>query len=142
MRLSSIGAGKWQNTGGEKAKFGLTAAQLLQMTERLTQDNKLSALQLLHFHIGSQIANIHHIQRALQEAARYFVELSRLGARVRCVDVGGGLGVDYEGTRSRSFFSINYSVEEYADHVVAAFSEVCSATGLPRRRLLPNRVVQ
>lgn len=131
VRLASIGAGKWQNTGGEKAKFGLSAAQVLRMVNRLTEVGMLDALQLLHFHLGSQIANIRDVQRGLREAARYYAELHRLGARIATVDVGGGLGVDYEGTRSRSFCSMNYSVQEYANNVVHVLWEICAAEGLP-----------
>lgn len=131
VRLASIGAGKWQNTGGEKAKFGLSSAQVLRMVERLHEAGMLDSLQLLHFHLGSQIANIRDVQRGLREAARYYAELHRLGARIACVDAGGGLGVDYEGTRSRSFCSMNYSVQEYANNVVHVLWEICAAEGLP-----------
>ncbi|HCU53221.1 MAG TPA: biosynthetic arginine decarboxylase, partial [Gammaproteobacteria bacterium] len=114
VRLSSLGAGKWQNTGGEKSKFGLSAAEVLKVIERLRAENLLDSLQMMHFHMGSQIANIQHVQSGTREAARYYAELRKLGAPVRVVNVGGGLGVDYEGTRSRSFCSMNYSVQEYA----------------------------
>ena len=132
VRLASIGAGKWQNTGGDKSKFGLSAAQALTVVERLRDAGQLEALQLLHFHLGSQIANVRDIQRGLHECARYYVELRRLGADLRVVDVGGGLGVDYEGTRSRSFCSMNYSVQEYANNVVHVLAETCAAHGQPQ----------
>ncbi len=131
VRLASIGAGKWQNTGGEKSKFGLSAAQALTVIERLRQANMLDSLQLLHFHLGSQIPHIRDIQRGMREAARYYAELRALGVDIRTVDVGGGLGVDYEGTRSRSFCSMNYSVDEYAQNVVHALWEVCTEHDLP-----------
>ncbi len=131
VRLASIGVGKWQNTGGEKSKFGLSAAQALAVVERLRGAGMLASLQLLHFHLGSQIANIRDIQNGLREAARYYAELHRLGAPIRTVDVGGGLGIDYEGTRSRSFCSMNYSVQEYANNVVHALWETCADQGLP-----------
>jgi arginine decarboxylase len=131
VRLASIGAGKWQNTGGEKAKFGLSAGQVLAVTERLRAAGMLDCLQLLHFHLGSQIANIRDVQRGMRECARYYAELHALGAKLGVVDVGGGLGVDYEGTRSRSFCSMNYSIEEYAHNVVHALWEVCAEHGLP-----------
>ncbi len=131
VRLASLGSGKWQNTGGEKAKFGLSAQQVLAMVERLRQAEMLDSLQLLHFHMGSQIANIRDIQRGMREAGRYYAELHRMGVGVRCVDVGGGLGVDYEGTRSRSYCSMNYSVQEYARNVVHALWETCSDNDLP-----------
>ncbi|MEW5757820.1 MAG: biosynthetic arginine decarboxylase [Pseudomonadota bacterium] len=135
-RMSSIGAGKWQNTGGEKSKFGLSAAQVLQMAERLKQVGMLETLQLLHFHLGSQIANIRDIQRGMREAARNFAELHRLGANIKTVDVGGGLGVDYEGTRSRSFCSMNYGLNEYAYNVVHALKEICETHALPHPNII------
>jgi arginine decarboxylase len=131
VRLSSLGAGKWQNTGGEKSKFGLSAAEVLKVIERLRAENLLDSLQMLHFHMGSQIANIQHVQAGMKEAARYYAELRKLGAPVRVVNVGGGLGVDYEGTRSRSFCSMNYSVQEYAHNIVHALWEICAQQQLP-----------
>lgn len=131
VRLASIGAGKWQNTGGEKAKFGLNAAQTLSLVERLRAAGLLECLQLLHCHLGSQIANIRDIQRGMREVARYYAELLSLGVSLNNVDVGGGLGIDYEGTRSRSFCSINYTVQEYANNVVHGLWELCNELGLP-----------
>ncbi|MDX1695249.1 MAG: biosynthetic arginine decarboxylase [Ketobacteraceae bacterium] len=125
VRLSSIGKGNWQNTGGEKSKFGLSAAQVLAVLSRLRDCDQLQALQLLHFHLGSQISNIRDIQKGMKEAARYFAELNMAGAAIDTVDVGGGLGVDYEGTRTRSFCSMNYSMYEYACAIVAAVQDVC-----------------
>ena len=131
VRLASIGAGKWQNTGGEKAKFGLSAAEVLRVVERLREQKLLDALSMLHFHMGSQIANIQHIQNAMREAARFYAELRKLGADVRCVNVGGGLGIDYEGTRSRSFCSMNYTVQDYAENIVHALADICEGQRLP-----------
>lgn len=136
VRLSSIGAGKWQNSGGEKAKFGLTASQLLEAVAQLRQAQRLDCLQLIHFHLGSQLANIRDIQRGLREAARYYAELSRLGGNIKVVDVGGGLGVDYEGSRSRSFCSMNYSVQEYANNIVYTLKEICAEQGLPHPMII------
>ena len=136
VRLASIGAGKWQNSGGEKAKFGLTAQQVLETVEQLRRAGKLAALQLLHFHLGSQLANIRDIQKGMREAARYYAELRHLGADICCFDVGGGLGVDYEGSRSRSFCSMNYSMNEYAAKVVHALKEVCDAETLPHPMII------
>ncbi|HVL01183.1 MAG TPA: biosynthetic arginine decarboxylase [Dongiaceae bacterium] len=133
-RLSSLGKGNWQNTGGEKSKFGLSATQILDVLATLREANALDRLQLLHFHLGSQISNIRDIQRGMKEAARYYSALRQAGAEVDIVDVGGGLGVDYEGTRSRSFCSINYSMEEYAYNILLALQEVCVQDSLP----LPN----
>jgi len=131
VRLASLGAGKWQNTGGEKSKFGLSAAEVLRVIERLREVNLLESLAMMHFHMGSQIANIQHIQAGMKEAARYYAELRKLGAKVAVINVGGGLGVDYEGTRSRSFCSMNYSVQEYAHNIVRALWEICHERNLP-----------
>lgn len=136
VRLASLGSGNWQNTGGEKAKFGLSASQVLRMVERLASAEMLDSLKLLHFHMGSQIANIHDIQKGLREAVRHYVELHRLGADVDVVDVGGGLGVDYDGTRSRSACSMNYGLQEYARNVVTALKEACQLHALPQPRIL------
>ena len=125
VRLASIGSGKWQNTGGEKSKFGLSASQVLTAVERLREAGLADSLRLLHFHMGSQIANIRDIQRGMREAGRYLAELHALGVSLDCVDVGGGLGVDYEGTRSRSHCSVNYSLDEYANAVVRGLCEAC-----------------
>ena len=130
-RLASIGKGKWQNTGGEKSKFGLSASQLLAGIDTLRAAGKLDCLRLVHFHLGSQVANLRDIRAGLREAARYYVELARAGAPLAVVDVGGGLGVDYEGTRSRSECSMNYSVREYALNIVRTIQEACREAELP-----------
>ncbi|CAM3849005.1 biosynthetic arginine decarboxylase [Vreelandella rituensis] len=135
-RLASVGKGKWQNTGGEKSKFGLTAAQILKVVETLREQDALGSLQLVHFHLGSQIANIRDIQRGLRECARFYQNLLALGAPIDSVDVGGGLGIDYEGTRSRSFCSANYSMREYARNVVTAFAQLCREESLPHPHLI------
>jgi arginine decarboxylase len=131
IRLSSISAGKWQNSGGEKSKFGLHAHELLQLVKRLKEAHLLDALQLMHFHMGSQIANIHDIKVALKEAGQFYVELRRLGAPIKIVDAGGGLGVDYDGSRSRRESSMNYSVDEYAQNIVRSFAEICAEKEAP-----------
>lgn len=131
VRLASIAAGRWQNTGGEKSKFGLSGTQLLRTVEHLRDAGMLDALQMMHFHMGSQIPNIGHIQVGMREAARYYAELHKLGVSIRCFNVGGGLGIDYEGSRSRSFCSMNYSVREYANNIVHALWEVCAQQNLP-----------
>jgi len=131
VRLASLGAGKWQNTGGEKSKFGLSADEVLRVTERLRATGLLDSLRMMHFHMGSQIANIQNIQTGMREAVRYYAALRDEGAPLATVNVGGGLGVDYEGTRSRSFCSMNYSVEEYAHNIVHALREICDERKLP-----------
>lgn len=135
-RLSSIGKGNWQNTGGEKSKFGLSASQILDVMAQLEAAGALQSLQLLHFHLGSQIANIRDIQTGLRECARYYSELRSLGAPVSIIDIGGGLGVDYEGTRSRSSCSINYSIDEYAWNVVQTLREECDRAQIPHPDLI------
>jgi arginine decarboxylase len=130
MRLTSLGAGKWQNTGGEKSKFGLTPRQLLTLIEELKAANLTQSLKLLHVFMGSQISNVRDIAAGMREATRYFVELCKLGMPIEYVDVGGGLGVDYEGTRSRSACSINYGLDQYAATVVQPLAEACAQNGL------------
>jgi arginine decarboxylase len=130
VRLASIGAGKWQNTGGDKGKFGLSPAQVLSLVERLDQAGLKHTLKLQHFHMGSQISNVRDIANGMREATRYFVELTRLGVPLEIVDVGGGLGVDYEGSRSRSHNSINYSLEQYAATIVQSLAEAVETEGL------------
>ena len=136
FRLAAIASGKWQNSGGEKAKFGLTVSQVLAVVERLRALNRLDALRMVHFHMGSQIANIHDIDAGLQEAARHFVELKRLGVPIDHLNVGGGLGIDYEGTQSRSDCSMNYSITEYARHVVTAFANACQQNGFSHPHII------
>ena len=132
VRLSSISAGKWQNSGGEKSKFGLHAHEVLQLLERLKEADLIDSLKLLHFHMGSQIANIHDIKVALKEAGQFYVELQRLGAKIKIIDAGGGLGVDYDGSGSRRESSINYSLDEYAQNIVRSFAELCAEKNLPQ----------
>lgn len=135
-RLSSIGKGNWQNTGGEKSKFGLSSSQMVQAIDLLKAKNQLECLTLLHFHLGSQIANIRDIHRGFQECARIYSQLSVLGATIRTVDIGGGLGVDYEGTQSRNACSMNYRLEDYARNVLQAFKEECLRNNLPEPDLI------
>ncbi|ADV26011.1 arginine decarboxylase [Pseudoxanthomonas suwonensis 11-1] len=136
MRLASLGAGKWQNSGGDKAKFGLSPRQLLDLWKNLRDSGMTDCLQLLHFHMGSQISNVRDIANGMREAVRYFSELSRLGAKIRYMDVGGGLGIDYEGTRSRSECSINYGLHQYAANIVQPLAEACAEQGLPAPRIV------
>ncbi|HUS24929.1 MAG TPA: biosynthetic arginine decarboxylase [Candidatus Binatia bacterium] len=131
VRLSANFASTQQNTGGEKSKFGLTSAQVLEAVELLRGAGRLDCLRMVHFHLGSQVANVADVQRGMREAARYYAELRALGAPLDVVDVGGGLGVDYDGTRSRSFCSINYSMREYALNIVRTLQETCRDAGAP-----------
>lgn len=136
VRLASVGKGKWQNSGGEKSKFGLSASQTLAMIKTLRDTESLNTLQLVHYHLGSQLANIRDIQRALRECARYYAELHELGVPIEWVDVGGGLGVDYEGTNSRSSCSANYTMQEYANKVVTSLSDICAERNLPHPNII------
>lgn len=130
LRLSSLGSGNWQNTGGERAKFGLAASQVLELVDELRRADRLDWLGLLHFHMGSQISNLRDIQRGVREAARYFTELSELGTSLEFIDIGGGLGVDYEGGGTRSFCSMNYSLAQYAQAIVGGIAELCRERSL------------
>jgi arginine decarboxylase len=130
-RLSTKGAGKWVESTGDRSKFGLTTAEMVAAVERLRGENMLDCLQLLHFHIGSQITAIRAFKDALREASRIFVELHAMGANMRYVDCGGGLGVDYDGSQTNFHSSVNYSLQEYAADVVSQIAEACNAKGVP-----------
>jgi len=125
VRLASQGKGKWQASGGEKSKFGLSASQVLSVLSQLKAKDMQSTLQLVHFHLGSQMANIRDVRTGVSEAARFYCELRRLGANLTCMDVGGGLAIDYDGTRSQSSNSMNYSLAEYANNIVYTIGDVC-----------------
>ncbi len=131
VRLASNSTSTQQNTGGEKSKFGLAAPQMLEAVEILRAAGHLDAVRMLHFHLGSQVAAVQDIARGLREAARFYIELRRLGAPVDVVDVGGGLGVDYEGTRSRSHCSMNYGLREYARNILRTLQDACAQSGEP-----------
>lgn len=136
VRLSSVGAGKWKDSGGDKSKFGFSAPQLLQMVDTLKAKNRLHLLRVLHFFMGSQVANIADIQRGTHEGVRYYQTLRALGAPIDTIDVGGGIGIDYEGTRSRNFCSMNYSLQEYANNIVYTISDMCAQHNLPHPRIV------
>ncbi|MBI4569085.1 MAG: biosynthetic arginine decarboxylase [Planctomycetes bacterium] len=126
-RLGTQGSGRWEGSGGHRAKFGLTATEMMEAVERLKAAQLLPCLKLLHFHIGSQITRIAALKEAVREASRFFVELVDLGAPLEFLDVGGGLGVDYDGSQTESESSRNYSAEEYAASVVSLLDEACKA---------------
>ncbi|MDT8448704.1 MAG: biosynthetic arginine decarboxylase [Wenzhouxiangellaceae bacterium] len=136
LRLSALGKGNWQNTGGERAKFGLAAGQLLELVEKIGAAGCIDWLSLLHFHMGSQISNLRDIQAGVREAGRYYAELVAGGVPIRTLDIGGGLGVDYEGGRSRSFCSMNYSLAQYAHAIVAGLAELCRERDVPMPALI------
>jgi arginine decarboxylase len=130
-RLCAKGAGKWAESGGENAKFGLSTAELLVATELLKQENLGHCFKLLHFHIGSQVPDILTVKKAVQEAARFYAKLHKMGFEIQYIDVGGGLGVDYDGSRSAFDSSTNYSLQEYTNDIVYYIGDVCNAEKVP-----------
>lgn len=136
IRLINKSAGKWENTGGAKSKFGLNAEQVLEAVHKLKENDALDALQLMHCHLGSQIANIHDIRNCMQEVARYYVELRHLDAPISTIDVGGGLSVDYEGTHVSVGCSMNYSLKEYASNILLAIRQLTNDTGMPEPNII------
>ena len=125
IKLSTTGAGRWSESAGEKSKFGLNASQLVRVLEKLDQEDEMDILKMVHFHLGSQIPDIRNVKLAMAEVARYYVELRNLGVDIQYVDVGGGLGVDYDGSGSTSSASVNYSIQEYANDVIYGLAEAC-----------------
>jgi len=131
IKLASEGAGRWAQSGGEKSKFGLNSAELMKLINRLKDLGRLDILRLVHFHLGSQITDIRFIKAGLQEISRYYAELHKLGVGITHVDVGGGLGVDYDGTNSVNNASVNYTLQEYASDVIYGLAETCREASLP-----------
>ncbi|HTL10859.1 MAG TPA: biosynthetic arginine decarboxylase [Bdellovibrionota bacterium] len=130
-KLNSKGSGKWEGSGGEHAKFGLTTPELLHAVAVLKQNNMEQAFELVHFHIGSQISNIRAIKDAVKETARIYAKLRKMGVAVQYLDVGGGLGVDYDGSRTDFESSVNYSIREYVSDIVYSIKEVCDEEEVP-----------
>jgi len=130
VRLHSKGSGKWSPSGGENAKFGLDTTNLVAASQMLKEAGLMPCLKLLHFHVGSQVPDISTIKRAVREAARYYAKLCKLGHEISYLDVGGGLGVDYDGSRSDFDSSTNYSLQEYANDVVWNIMDVCDSEGV------------
>ncbi len=130
VKLSAAGEGKWAASSGEDAKFGLTAPEIVEAARRLKRARLGDCLQLVHFHIGSQVPNIQAIKKATVEAARFYCELSKMGFPMRLLDVGGGLGIDYDGSRSNYESSMNYTMQEYARDVVYNVKTVCEDAGV------------
>ena len=130
IRLLSIANGNWQNTGGEKSKFGLHANQVLEAIEILRDNNLLNSLELLHFHIGSQVAELEDFKKGLNEGARFYAQFKKMSIPINTMDIGGGLGVDYEGTQSTRYNSINYTVESYAEAVITTIQSVCESENI------------
>jgi len=124
-KLTTKGAGKWMESTGDRSKFGLTATEMVMLVDKLRDEKMLDCLELVHFHIGSQISAVRAIKDAMREASRVYVELARAGAGLKFLDCGGGLGVDYDGSSTNWHSSVNYTMQEYANDVVAAIQEAC-----------------
>ncbi|MBU6309873.1 MAG: biosynthetic arginine decarboxylase [Planctomycetes bacterium] len=136
VKLATRGSGRWQSSGGFRSKFGLTASELIKGLELLASRGMEDCLQLLHFHQGSQITNIRHIKGALNEASRIYTELVKRGAGLCYLDVGGGLGVDYDGSQTNFESSVNYSLQEYANDVVSHVQNACDEAGVPHPTII------
>ncbi len=136
IKLATEGSGRWAKSGGERSKFGLGAVELMKLLDELERLGRKDILKLVHFHLGSQITDIRYVKAGLEEIGRYYAELRNMGFDVSHVDVGGGLGVDYDGSRSTRPASVNYSMREYANDVVYTVGSVCRAEGLPMPHLI------
>ena len=137
IKLSSTGSGKWSESGGDQSKFGLNSSELLEALDILDRRDMKDCLKLIHFHIGSQINKIRVIKNALREATQFYVQLAKLGFGIEFIDIGGGLGVDYDGTRSSSSeSSMNYSIQEYANDAVSAIVDVCTKNSLRQPNII------
>jgi arginine decarboxylase len=131
VKLASRGAGRWKSSGGYRSKFGLTVSEALRLVEVLKDRGMEDCLKLLHFHLGSQITNIRHIKGAVIEAARVYVDIKKSGAGLEYLDVGGGLGIDYDGSQTDFESSVNYTLQEYANDVVYHVQNVCDEAEVP-----------
>jgi arginine decarboxylase len=136
VKLHSRGSGRWEKSGGAASKFGLTAGQILQGIEQLRQAGLLDRLRMLHFHIGSQITEIRRIKMAIQEASRVYAKLRKMDVQIDLLNVGGGLGVDYDGSRTSSDASVNYSMQEFANDVVYNVKDICSREEVPEPEII------
>jgi arginine decarboxylase len=136
VKLAARGSGRWQSSGGFRSKFGLTVTEIMRALEELKARGMQDCLKLLHFHLGSQITNIRIVKGALNEAARVYTELARLGAGLQYIDVGGGLGVDYDGSQTNFESSMNYTLEEYANDVVYHIQTVCDEASVPHPTII------
>lgn len=143
IKLAASGTGKWQESGGDASKFGLNSSELLEALHKLDEMGMHDCLKLIHFHIGSQITKIRRISTALREAAQFYVQLHAMGFNIEFVDCGGGLGVDYDGTRSsNSESSVNYSIQEYVNDCVYTFVDAANKTIFPTPTSLPKAAVR
>ena len=136
IKLSSTGSGKWEDSGGDGSKFGLTSSELLEALDYLEKNKMKDCLRLVHFHIGSQVNKIRRIKLAMREASQFYVQMHKNGFLIDFVDIGGGLGVDYDGTRSSSESSVNYSIQEYVNDVVSTLVDVSVKNGIPHPNII------
>ncbi|WP_163708759.1 biosynthetic arginine decarboxylase [Mangrovibacterium lignilyticum] len=137
IKLASSGSGKWESSGGDGSKFGLTSSEILEALDFLETNNLKDCLKLVHFHIGSQVNKIRRIKIALREASQFYVQLAKLGFAVEFVDIGGGLGVDYDGTRSANReSSVNYSIQEYVNDAISSIVDVSNKNGIPHPNII------
>jgi len=136
LKLATRGSGRWKSSGGFRSKFGLTVSETLRVLEQLKARGMEDSLQLLHFHLGSQITNIRQVKSAVIEAARIYVELRKLGAGLQFLDVGGGLGIDYDGSQTDFESSVNYTLNEYASDIVYHVQNVCDEAGVPHPNII------
>ena len=139
IKLASSGSGKWEESGGDVSKFGLNSSELLEALELLEECGLKHCLKLIHFHIGSQVTNIRRIKTALREATQFYVQLKQMGFNIQFFDMGGGLGVDYDGSRSPlSGNSMNYSIQEYVNDAVSSIADVCTKFNMEQ----PNIIIE
>ena len=137
IKLASSGSGKWEESGGDASKFGLTSSELLEALDFMESKGLKDCLKLIHFHIGSQVTKIRRIKTALREASQFYVQLHSMGFNVEFVDIGGGLGVDYDGTRSsNSEGSVNYSIQEYVNDSISTLVDVSDKNGIPHPNII------
>ena len=137
IKLASSGSGKWEESGGDVSKFGVNSSELLEALDILDRNKLSDCLKFIHFHIGSQVTNIRKIKTALKEASQFYVQLRKMGYEINFVDIGGGLGVDYDGSRSAtSGNSMNYSIQEYVNDAVSSIVDVCEKNGLPQPNII------
>ena len=131
VKLAAKGSGRWEASGGDRSKFGLSTREVVEAINFLRANDLLSCFELVHFHLGSQISAIRAVKNALREAGRFYVEICRLGAPLKYFDAGGGLGVDYDGSQTNFASSMNYTTQEYANDIVFSLQEICDAGGVP-----------
>ncbi len=136
IKLASSGSGKWEESGGDQSKFGLNSSELLDAIEFALAEGMAPCIKLIHFHLGSQITNIRKIKSGLREVAQFYIQLQQMGLGVEFVDVGGGLGVDYDGTRSAGANSVNYTIQEYANDVVYSLAQAANKCGMPHPNII------